>query len=93
MKERVKSSKIFYINDFYNTKKLDHSKQLPPINVIGMSKIQAKTLYQRYFIDFASSSSIHGFNHMTAPRRHLVERYNLLVKQSLIYYFCTEKYI
>ncbi|XP_008546056.1 pickpocket protein 11 isoform X1 [Microplitis demolitor] len=75
MKERVKSSKIFYINDFYNTKKLDHSKQLPPINVIGMSKIQAKTLYQRYFIDFASSSSIHGFNHMTAPRRHLVERF------------------
>ncbi|CAG5075489.1 Similar to ppk11: Pickpocket protein 11 (Drosophila melanogaster) [Cotesia congregata] len=75
MKEKVNSSKIFYINDFNNLKKIDYSEDDSSNTNIGMSKIQAKTLFQKYYIDFASSSSIHGFNHMTAPRRHLIERF------------------
>lgn len=74
MKEKVNSSKIFYVNDFNNLKKIDYSEVDSSTTNIGMSKIQAKTLFQKYYIDFASSSSIHGFNHMTAPGRHLIER-------------------
>ncbi|XP_074107765.1 uncharacterized protein LOC141533015 [Cotesia typhae] len=87
MKEKVNSSKIFYINDFNNLKKIDYSEVDSSTTNIGMSKIQAKTLFQKYYIDFASSSSIHGFNHMTAPGRHLIERYNLADTTDTRYFF------
>lgn len=41
---------------------------------IGMDKIRAKTNAGKYFVDFASSATVHGFNHLTAPHRFPIER-------------------
>lgn len=29
---------------------------------------------KKFFLDFLSSSTIHGFNHIAAPKRHIIER-------------------
>lgn len=41
---------------------------------IGMKKMRGRTTLQRYFIDFANKSTIHGLNHLVAPQRHPIER-------------------
>lgn len=42
-------------------------------NHIGMPIISAKSNAGKYFVEFASSSSVHGLNHLVAPNRHPVE--------------------
>ena len=41
---------------------------------LGMDKIRAKSDFGKFFVDFASSSTIHGLNHLAAPHRHPFER-------------------
>lgn len=31
--------------------------------------------FKDFFVDFCNETSIHGFNHIVAPRRHLLEKY------------------
>lgn len=47
------------------------STDLP--NRIGMPTINPKSDAGKYFVEFASSSTIHGLNHLVAPNRHPVE--------------------
>ncbi|XP_071871612.1 pickpocket protein 19 [Bombus fervidus] len=42
-------------------------------NHIGMPIIRAKSNAGKYFVEFASSSSVHGLNHLVTPNRHPVE--------------------
>lgn len=42
-------------------------------NRIGMPTINAKSNTGKYFVEFASSSSVHGLNHLVARDRHPVE--------------------
>lgn len=44
---------------------------------IGLEEINGTNAKERYFIDFARNSSIHGLNHIVARRRHPVERYDI----------------
>ncbi|XP_068985210.1 pickpocket protein 19-like [Bombus flavifrons] len=44
-------------------------------NHIGMPIISAKSNAGKYFVEFASSSSVHGLNHLVAPNRHPVETF------------------
>ena len=41
---------------------------------IGMDRMAARTRTGRYFVECASGSTLHGFNHLVAPRRHSCER-------------------
>lgn len=67
---------IFYINDFSNNGVLQRqSIRFPTVPQLGMEAIRAKTVWGRYFVDFATSTTIHGLNHLTAPRRHIFEKY------------------
>ncbi|XP_043523868.1 pickpocket protein 28-like [Frieseomelitta varia] len=42
-------------------------------NRIGMPTINAKSNAGKYFVEFASSSTVHGLNHLVARNRHPVE--------------------
>ncbi|XP_046737738.1 pickpocket protein 28-like [Diprion similis] len=41
---------------------------------VGMGKIKVKTPMSQYIVDFFNKSTIHGLNHIVAPRRHFIER-------------------
>ena len=61
-----------------------------PVVQIGVDKIQAKTPLGRFFTDFANNSTIHGINHLAAPRRHICEKQvlkSLHISNVLIFYF------
>lgn len=64
---------VFYINELLYSEKLKPPKS--PVQM-GMAKIQASTPLGKYGVDLCTSLTVHGFNHITAPRRHIVERYN-----------------
>ncbi|KAK0159008.1 hypothetical protein PV328_009940 [Microctonus aethiopoides] len=67
---------MIYMKELFSEERLaNHVERLPSPVQMGMDKIRAKTLLGKYLVDFASSSSIHGLNHMTAPRRHIIERF------------------
>lgn len=66
---------MIYMKELLSEERLtNHVEQLSLPVQMGMDKIRAKTVLGKYLVDFASSSSIHGLNHMTAPRRHIIER-------------------
>lgn len=64
---------FFYVKEL--TYGLPKKIDMRPASVatVGMSKIQARG-WKAYFIDYASSASFHGFNHLAAPDRHILER-------------------
>ncbi|OAD60203.1 hypothetical protein WN48_06132, partial [Eufriesea mexicana] len=40
---------------------------------VGMPTIYPKSNAGKYFVEFASSSTVHGLNHLVAPNRHPIE--------------------
>ncbi|KZC07762.1 Sodium channel protein Nach [Dufourea novaeangliae] len=42
---------------------------------IGMRTITVKSNAGKYFVEFSSGSTIHGFKHFVAPNRHPIERF------------------
>ncbi|CAL7939244.1 unnamed protein product [Xylocopa violacea] len=44
-------------------------------NQIGMPTINPKSNAGKYFVMFASSSTIHGLNHVVAPNKHPIEKF------------------
>lgn len=73
-------TKVYYLNELVPSVKIRREvKDLgileppwPP--AIGMDKMHTRSKSLRYIIDFAHQSSIHGLNHLVAPRRHAFER-------------------
>lgn len=92
----AKEEKRFYGNeilaDFQAREKaiLKEKESVPDDvpNHVGMQTINAKSDTGKYFVEFASASSIHGLNHLVAPNRHPVEKYiqiNLVFMIALTY--------
>ncbi|XP_043263887.1 uncharacterized protein LOC122404069 [Colletes gigas] len=48
-------------------------EQIP--NHLGMQTIDTKSNIGKYFVEFASTSTIHGLRHWVAPHRHPVEKF------------------
>ncbi|XP_063978931.1 uncharacterized protein LOC135163427 isoform X2 [Diachasmimorpha longicaudata] len=67
-----------YLNELTYGEPQNNSVRPRSVPTVGMSKIQAKG-WKAFFIDYASSASFHGFNHLAAPRRHLFERIGTVV--------------
>ncbi|XP_029041308.1 pickpocket protein 19-like [Osmia bicornis bicornis] len=79
----VKEEKRFYGNEILadfqaREKAILKEKESVPTDVpnhVGMQTINAKSDTGKYFVEFASTSSIHGLNHLVAPNRHPVEKF------------------
>lgn len=72
-------TEVFYINELVSSIKRRKIKDLgfleppwPPS--IGMDKMQTRSKWINYIVDFAHGSSIHSLNHLVAPRRHPFEK-------------------
>ncbi|KAK2585926.1 hypothetical protein KPH14_010510 [Odynerus spinipes] len=55
---------------------IDHVWAVPEDKTshVGMEEMSAKSRIGKYFVEFASNCSIHGFNHLVARHRHPLER-------------------
>lgn len=42
--------------------------------MIGLPSINPKSVIGKYFVEYASSGTLHGLNHFVAPNKHPIER-------------------
>nr|XP_012141251.1 PREDICTED: uncharacterized protein LOC100882998 [Megachile rotundata] len=82
-KTTAKEGKHFYDNEILadfqaRQKAILREKESVPADVpkhVGMRTINPKSNVGKYFVEFASVSTIHGLNHLVAPNRHPVEKF------------------
>lgn len=88
---------VYYIRSTYTNKQKDAKKNISKNFYDGsltsnksdkekISKIKkfAKPI-KDFFVDFCNETSIHGFNHIVAPERHLLEKYKIIYKICFIF--------
>ncbi|XP_028981930.1 uncharacterized protein LOC114841200 [Diachasma alloeum] len=77
-RKKIREEPKIFMNELAYGVPQKNSVRPPSVPTVGMSKIQAKG-WKAFFIEYASSASFHGLNHLAAPRRHLFERIGTVV--------------
>ncbi|XP_034944557.1 pickpocket protein 19-like [Chelonus insularis] len=67
--------KVDYMNKFINEAKLKSNFTPPPsLTLSPKDTTRSKSSFKKYLVEYASASTVHGLNHLIAPRRHIFEK-------------------